>query len=92
MGQNWPALLGPNSIGELPASVAAPVQYGPRIGSFVVYLQNHQLLPEKRLAMLMADLHGVRLTTATLPGSTRTMAHGVSPWSTVCASRWPRPR
>ena len=32
----------------------------------MLYLQNHQLLPEKRLAMLMADLFSVRLTTATI--------------------------
>ena len=49
-----------------PAAVSAPVQYGPRIGAFVTYLQNYQLLPEKRLAALMADLFGVRITTATI--------------------------
>ena len=49
-----------------PADVTAPTQYGPRIEAFVLYLQNHQLLPEKRLAMLMADLFSVRLTTATI--------------------------
>ena len=32
----------------------------------MLYLQNHQLLPEKRLAMRMADLFGVHLTTATI--------------------------
>jgi len=46
--------------------VTAPTQYGPRIEAFVLYLQNHQLLPEKRLAMLMADLFGVNLATATI--------------------------
>jgi transposase len=49
-----------------PEDVTAPTQYGPRIEAFVLYLQNHQLLPEKRLAMLMADLFGVNLTTATI--------------------------
>jgi hypothetical protein len=34
------------------------VQYGKRIGAFVLYLLHYQLLPEKRLAMLMADLFG----------------------------------
>ncbi len=32
----------------------------------MVYLQNHQFLLKKRLAMLMADLFGVRLTPATI--------------------------
>jgi transposase len=46
--------------------VTAPVQYGQRIGAFVLYLLHDQLLPEKRLATLMADLFGVCLATATI--------------------------
>jgi len=57
---------GTHTKAAFPEGVTAPVQYGPKIGSVVLYLQNHQLLPEKRLAMLMADLFGVRLTTATI--------------------------
>jgi transposase len=49
-----------------PDGVTAPVQYGPRIAAFVVYLLHYQLLPEKRLAELMADLFGVHLVTATI--------------------------
>ena len=46
--------------------MTAPVQYGTRIGAFVLYLLHYQLLPEKRLAALMADLFGVHLVTATI--------------------------
>ena len=46
--------------------MTAPVQYGRRIGAFVLYLLHGQLLPEKRVATLMADLFGVRLATATI--------------------------
>ena len=46
--------------------MTAPVQYGTRIGAFVLYLLHYQLLPEKRLAALMADLFGVKLVTATI--------------------------
>src|SRR5450755_3943897 len=49
-----------------PEGVAAPAQYGARIGAFVLYLLHYQLLPEKRLAGLMADLFGVHLVTATI--------------------------
>ena len=49
-----------------PEGVSAPVQYGTRIGAFVLYLLHYQLLPEKRLAALMADLFGVKLVTATI--------------------------
>jgi hypothetical protein len=54
--------------------VKAPVQYGARIAAFVVYLPHYQMLPEKRLAELMADLFGVRLTTATIAAMGRACA------------------
>ena len=42
------------------------MQYGTRISAFVLYLLHDQLLPEKRLAGLMAELFGVKLVTATI--------------------------
>ena len=57
---------GTQTKAAFPEGVTAPAQYGPRIARCVLYLQNHQLLPEKRLAMLMADLFGVNLATATI--------------------------
>lgn len=59
---------------SFPADVSAPVQYGPRIAAFVVYLLHYQLLPEKRLAVLMADLFGVHLVTATIAAMSRNCA------------------
>jgi transposase len=52
--------------GRSPRGLTAPVQYGTRIAAFVLYLLHYQLLPEKRLAVLMADLFGVKLVTATI--------------------------
>ena len=43
-----------------------------RIGAFVLYLLHYQLLPEKRLVELMADLLGVKLVTATIARISRT--------------------
>jgi transposase len=60
------AACGTQTRAAFPDGVSAPVQYGQRIGAFVLYLLHYQLLPEKRLAMLMADLFGVHLVTATL--------------------------
>jgi transposase len=57
-----------------PEEVAAPVQYGARIAAFVVYLLHFQLLPEKRLAELMADLFGVHLATATIASMSQSCA------------------
>jgi transposase len=60
------AACGTQTRAAFPEGVAAPVQYGQRIEAFVLYLLHYQLLPEKRLAALMADLFGVRLVTATI--------------------------
>ena len=57
-----------------PEYVTAPVQYGARLAAVVVYLLHYQLLPEKRLAALMADLFGVNLVTATIAGMSRSCA------------------
>ena len=60
------AACGAQTRAAFPNWVTAPVQYGKRIGGFVLYLLHYQLLPEKRLAALMADLFGVHLVTATI--------------------------
>jgi len=60
------AACGAQTRAAFPDWVTAPVQYGKRIGAFVLYLLHYQLLPEKRLAVLMADLFGVPLATATI--------------------------
>ena len=57
---------GAQTRAAFPDGVSAPVQYGKRIGAFVLYLLHYQLLPEQRLAALMADLFGVHLVTATI--------------------------
>ena len=60
------AACGTQTRAAFPKGVTAPVQYGQRIAAFVLYLLHFQLLPEKRLAALMADLFGVKLVTATI--------------------------
>jgi transposase len=57
-----------------PDGVNAPVQYGARITAFVIYLLHFQLLPESRLATLMADLFGVKVAAATIARMSRTCA------------------
>jgi transposase len=68
------AKCGAETRAAFPENVAAPVQYGANIAAVVVYLLHFQFLPEKRLAMLMADLFGVHLVTATIAGMGRTCA------------------
>ena len=66
---------GTRTRAAFPDGVSAPVQYGKRIGAFVLYLLHYQLLPEQRLAALMADLFGVKLVTATIARISQDCAH-----------------
>jgi transposase len=68
------AACGVPTRAAFPEAVSAPVQYGPRIAAFVVYLQHYQFLPEQRLAELMSDLFGVHLVTATIAAMSRNCA------------------
>jgi transposase len=69
------AACGSQTRATFPDWITAPVQYGKRIGAFVLYLLHYQLLPEKRLAALMADLFGVHLVTATIARISQDCAH-----------------
>jgi len=68
------AACGAKTRGSFPEGVNAPVQYGARITAFVIYLLHYQLLPEDRLAELMADLFGVKMAAATIARMSRTCA------------------
>ncbi len=60
------ASSGAQTRANFPDDVAAPVQYGSRLASFVVYLLHAQFLPERRVVEVMADLFGVILSAATV--------------------------
>jgi transposase len=57
---------GQRNVASFPAGVNAPVQYGTLLQSYVVYLKEQQLLPEARVAQVMADLFNVGMSTATI--------------------------
>ena len=65
---------GAETRATFPEDVTAPVQYGARLAAVVLYPLPYQLLPEKRLAALMADLFDVHLVTATIAGMSRSCA------------------
>jgi len=79
------AACGEVTRAAFPAAVAAPVQYGPRIGAVVTYLQTCQFLPEKRLAALLADMFALRLSTASIANIISQRAAGIAGF--VCAVR-----
>jgi transposase len=54
------------TVAAFPAEVAAPLQYGPRLGAIAVYLVQQQLLPWARACEILADLLGAPLSQGTL--------------------------
>ena len=71
------AACGAKTRGLFPEGINAPVQYGTRIAALVIYMLHYQLLPEARLAELMADLFGVKLAAATIARMSRGCAERV---------------
>ncbi len=51
---------------EVPEGVNAPVQYGKRFQSWLVYLNDYQLLPLNRIGRMCADLYGYSVSEATI--------------------------
>lgn len=65
---------GRDNIAAFPKEVNAPVQYGLRIKSIVVYLRTYQLLPYQRTTELLYDLFGINLSQGTLDNITKSCA------------------
>jgi transposase len=79
------AACGTKTRGSFPEGVNAPVQYGARIAAFAIYLLHQQLLPEKRLVALMADLFAVKLAAATIARMSRNCAERLKGFAeTLC--------
>src|SRR5664280_2525953 len=74
---------------EFPAGVSAPVQYGPRFQSLMVYLNQQQLLPYDRLAQLCEDLFGQPLSVATLAAANERAYHQLDPFAQALARQVP---
>jgi transposase len=74
---------------EFPAGVRAPVQYGPRFQSLMVYLNQQQLLPYDRLAQLCEDLFGQPLSVATLAAANERVYHQLDPFAQALAHQVP---
>jgi transposase len=55
-----------SSLGSFPASVSAPVQYGPNLQALAVYLHQGQLLPTARTCEALEALCGCQISEAIL--------------------------
>ncbi len=52
--------------GEFPTHINAPIQYGPNLKTYLVYLNNFQLLPYKRTVDLLASIHNLPISQGTI--------------------------
>jgi transposase len=66
------------TIGQAPAGVVAPVQYGPRICAAMTYLTVGQFLPNKRTADILAELCGIPVSPGTVTAVTERAAAAVT--------------
>lgn len=67
------------TTGAFPATVSAPVQYGPRLRALAVYLTHQQLLPYGRTRAVLRDLLGCALSEGTLAALVQEAAERVAP-------------
>jgi transposase len=74
---------------EFPEGVRAPVQYGPRFQSLMVYLNQQQLLPYDRLAQVCEDLFGQPLSVATLAAANERAFQQLDPFAQALARQVP---
>ena len=68
------------TMAEVPAGVAAPTQYGPRVRAVATYLLAGQHLPLARTAELLAELFGAPVSQGSLTGWYADAAAGLDPF------------
>jgi len=66
-----------------PPGVEAPVQYGPRFRSWLVYGKAQQLLPLERLQQMSYDLFGQRVSEFTIEQAVKDAAQALVPFETA---------
>ena len=75
---------------NFPAGVSAPVQYGPRFQSLMVYLNQQQLLPYDRLAQLCEDLFGQPMSAGTLAAANERTYEKLTPFAQALVNQVPQ--
>lgn len=59
---------------DFPEEVRAPVQYGPSVSAFAVYMTQYQLLPVERTATMLDELAGIAISPGTICNAVETAA------------------
>jgi transposase len=63
--------------GDFPEGVDQPVQYGERVKSLAVYLNQYQLIPYERVTEIFEDLFGKSISQGTLLNALQTSYHNL---------------
>ena len=59
---------------HFPEDISAPVQYGPGVSAFAVYMTQYQLLPFERTAAVLDELAGIAISPGSLYSAVETAA------------------
>jgi len=69
--------------GTFPPEAGSSVQYGPNLRSWISYLHNYQMLPYGRIAELISDLSGQRISTGTIRNFQQWAYEALEPFETA---------
>jgi transposase len=72
------------TVGEFPAEVSQPVQYGERIKAQMVYFNQQHFVPLERTAEIIEDLYGHRMGEGTIVEACHEVAQQVEPINQAC--------
>lgn len=78
---------GAQTQAAFPEDVTAPVQYGPRIAALAIYLRDYHFIPEDRLAVLLKDVCGIGISTATIAAMEQRKAEELAPVAKAIAQK-----
>ena len=70
---------GMETVGEFPATVQAPVQYGPTVKAIGVYLNQEQLVPSERTCTVLSEVFDCPMSEATLEHAVAACAAQLEP-------------
>lgn len=64
---------------DFPADIGAPLQYGPGVSAFAVYMTQYQLLPFERTATMLEELAGIAISPGSIYNAVETAAERLEP-------------